>query len=658
MMAVGSWMIITAPVAVIPSLTQRASCLRIQSIFFSLRGRLHTPSNTHTLSRILSICKSCSDLQYLPAKHPSSLMESDSSRLLMPKALHESALRSILVEQSQWHSVIRGANTFHAQEQNAYVLGIDLSHCIPPSMLQANGTHFKLLEDFKCAEPRQIPQPLPVELDNISRTPVIIAGRRSSEDDIAVVGMACRFPGANSVEDFWRLLRTGKSMHTEIPSQRFSTQNTRQDRGSQARFWGNLLDDVDSFDHHFFSISPREAAAMDPQQRIILELAYEAMESSSYFDELPKSQEVGCFLGVGSVDYQDNVASHPATAFSALGTLRAFISGRISHFFGWTGPSITYDTACSSSAVAIHAACKAIQSGECQAALAGGINIITSPYLHKNLIQAGFLSATGPSKAFDAQADGYCRGEGGGVVVLKKLSRAVVDGDHVFGVIAGSAVNQNHNNSSITIPHSPSQSQLYRKVTSSAGIDPSKVSYVEAHGTGTPVGDPIEVHSIRDVFGGPDRTETLFFGSVKANIGHTEAASGVAGLIKAVLMLQKAIVPMQANFSMLNPRIAPLEADRMEISTTTRAWNGNTICLNNYGAAGSNGAIIVCRAPTESLENSEYFLGGKLQPLPRLPILLSAHTASSLQKRCLALAQFVTESYTTKPSELTEVMLT
>ena len=644
-------MIITAPAAVIPLLTDRAFQLGLQSSPFNLQGRFHTSSNTPTLSKILSICKSSTALRYPPNKKNLAPMRTDTTDFSTDEPLHEIALRSILMEQSNWHSVIEDAIPSITQEQRKSVLGIDVAHCVLPLMIEEKGIRFRSLEDFKFAEHGQSSETIPLELDDMPQVSMNVAGRRSSEDDIAVVGMACRFPGANSIEEFWDLMRTGKSMHAEIPAHRFSAQKLRQGREFEARFWSNLLDDIDSFDHRFFNISPREAAAMDPQQRIMLELAYDAMESSGYFDELPKSREIGCFLGVGSVDYQDNVASHPATAFSALGTLRAFISGRISHFFGWTGPSIIYDTACSSSALAIHAACKAIQSGECQAALAGGINIITSPHLHHNLVQAGFLSTTGPSIVFDAQADGYCRGEGGGLVVLKKLSRAMADGDFILGVIAGSAVNQSGNSTSITIPDSSSQSQLYQKVVSAAGIDPLRVSYVEAHGTGTPVGDPIEALSIRDVFGGSDRMETLYLGSVKANIGHTEAASGVAALIKAILMLQKAIVPMQANFSTLNPHIAPLQPDRMEIPITTQTWKGNTICLNNYGAAGSNAAIIVCRAPVDSLISRTHFTNGKSKPLPRLPILLSAHSASSLHERCIALARYIATSCTTKSGE-------
>jgi len=256
-----------------------------------------------------------------------------------------------------------------------------------------------------------------------------MTGKPVPEAHVAIVGMACRFPGASTVDEYWKVLSAGMSMHRHVPSGRFSADNRWRSGSTKSTFWGNFLDDPGVFDHHFFKISPREAASMDPQQRLALEVAYEAVEAAAYFDQSPKLRSVGVYLGLGSVDYQFNVASHPSTAFSALGTLRAFVSGRISHHFGWTGPSITYDTACSSSAVAIHSACKAILSGECSAALAGGVNVITSPAQYEDLTKSGFLSVTGPCRPFDIEADGYCRGEGAGMLFLKQLSAAIADND-------------------------------------------------------------------------------------------------------------------------------------------------------------------------------------------------------------------------------------
>ena len=323
-------------------------------------------------------------------------------------------------------------------------------------------------------------------------------------EEIAIVGMACRFPQAETVEDFWQLISSGESALGKIPIDRFDPAGMAREP-KLANFWGNFIKDPDQFDHRFFGVSGREAKSMDPQQRLALQVTYEALECSGYCSSPVAKQQtdIGCYLGVGSVDYGDNVASENANSFSATGTLRAFISGRISHFFGWTGPSITFDTACSSSAVAIHSACKvsrivelitskqtlnrnlqALHNNECSMAVAGGVNIITSPILHQNLSTASFLNPHGSSRAFDSSASGYCRGEGAGILALKPLSRAVVDGDSILGIIAGSAVNQSSNCSPITVPDSQSQKMLYQKALASGGIDPKDVTYVEAHGTG------------------------------------------------------------------------------------------------------------------------------------------------------------------------------
>ena len=345
--------------------------------------------------------------------------------------------------------------------------------------------------------------------------------------------MACKFPGADSVEEFWEVLKSGKSELGEMPASRFETHKLRRSADKDLRFWGNFIRDAGAFDHRFFKKSSREAAAMDPQQRLLLQVAYETLESSGYFAgaSTRQARDIGCYIGACSSDYNDNVASHPPSAYSSLGTLRAFMSGKISHYFGWTGPSLTIDTACSSSAVAIHTACRAIEAGDCSEALAGGASIFTSPNFYQNLAAASFLSPTGATKPFDAAADGYCRGEGIGFVHVKRLSAAIADGDNVLGVISGSAVNQNQNCTAITVPHQGSQVELYTKVCSLAGLAPSTVSFVEAHGTGTPVGDPIEFESIRQVFGGGHRKEPLHVASVKGNIGHLEGASGTCDVL-------------------------------------------------------------------------------------------------------------------------------
>jgi acyl transferase domain-containing protein len=431
------------------------------------------------------------------------------------------------------------------------------------------------------------------------------------EHSIAVIGAACKFTGAETMQQFWELIRAGGTMVGELPEGRIATDKLRKaPRAEPLR--GNFLSSAGHFDHGLFGISPREAKYMDPQQRIALQVAYQAVESSEYFGSGIKDKNIGCYVGVGGSDYDHNVCSHAPTAFSFTGTARGFVSGRISHHFGWTGPSMTIDTACSSSAVAIHQACKDIRMGECRMALAGGVNVISCPNMQQNLAAARFLSPTGgPCRPFDASADGYCRGEGCGFVILKKLSCAVADNDDILGVIVGSAANHCDGNDTITVPISHSQVDLYRKALSLAAMQPKDITYIEAHGTGTPRGDPVEYRSIRQVFGGT--RPTLHFGSVKANIGHTGAASGIAGLLKVLLMIRNQRIPPQANFTALNSSILPLEPDYLSITTNELEWKATfrAACVNNYGAAGNNAAVIVCEPPrSESSAGNNRRLSG------------------------------------------------
>ena len=316
-----------------------------------------------------------------------------------------------------------------------------------------------------------------IETDFVSKYP---------PNSVAVVGAACRFPGANDVNTFWDLLASEVSMVREPPSDRLNLNTQRLSDRAGTKFWGNFIDDPDSFDYRFFKKSSREAVSWDPEKRVLLQVVYEALESAGHWGPAGQNapNDYGCYIGVVANNYYDNVACHPPNAYSMLGTSRAFFSGRISHQFGFTGPAMSIDTACSSSLVAVDTACRAIQSGACSRAVAGGTNIFTSPYDYQNLAAAGFLSPSGGCKPFDASADGYCRGEGVAAVVLKSLSKAVEEGDNILGVIVGSAVNQNHNDAHITVPCASSQTTLFSKVLSMANTSPSSVTYVEAHGTG------------------------------------------------------------------------------------------------------------------------------------------------------------------------------
>ena len=471
---------------------------------------------------------------------------------------------------------------------------------------------------------------------------------------IAIVGMGCKFPGADSVEQFWRLLDAGQSMLSEPPVDRFPTRDHPRNTDKTVLL-GNYLDDAASFDHRFFKKSSREAASMDPQQRLLLEVSYQALESSGFFGPREPDLDVGCFIGVAASDYNDNVASHAPNAYSALGTLRAFVPGRVSHFFGLSGPSVAIDTACSSSAVAIDAACKAILQDDCKSAIAGGVSVFTSPFFYQNLSAASFLSPTGASKSFDASADGYCRGEGVGLVVLKRLSQAVADGDTVLGTILATSVRQSSNKVPITVPYSSSQTALYRKLLSSAGIAAEDVTYVEAHGTGTPVGDPREYEAIKEVFSSKSRREPLYFASVKGNIGHTEGASGVAGLIKTILMMQNRAIPRQANYVSVHPKIS-LIPGQLSIPTETLPWTADRLvaCVNNYGAAGSIAAMVV-REASQNKGQGQNLQNSRAQGLNKYPLILTANSAKSLAENCAKLRQYVS-SFNRMPAPVANML--
>ncbi len=357
---------------------------------------------------------------------------------------------------------------------------------------------------------------------------------RTRTEPIAVVGLGCRFPGAGDPEAFWSLLRGGIDAIGEAPKDRFR-QTAWDDAAGVARL-GGYLEEVRGFDAAFFGIAPREAAAMDPQQRLLLEVAWEALEQGGIAPSALAGTATGIFVGISNPDYAMAAASRPVSALEAHdGTGGAFsvASGRLSYVLGTTGPSVSIDTACSSSLVALHLACLSLRAGECALALAGGVNLILSPLATIKAARGGMLASDGRCKTFDAAADGYVRGEGCGLVVLKRLSDAQAAGDRVLALIRGTAVNQDGRSGGLTVPSGGAQQALIRQALSGAGVAPHEVAYVEAHGTGTALGDPIEVNALAAALGAgrsPDRK--LLLGSVKTNIGHLESAAGIAGLIK------------------------------------------------------------------------------------------------------------------------------
>ncbi|KAJ7634563.1 putative polyketide synthase [Roridomyces roridus] len=466
-------------------------------------------------------------------------------------------------------------------------------------------------------------------------------GQMAKQEPIAIVGMAANLPGAPTADQLWDILQNGVNTVSEIPENRFKVSDYNDAKNSTRRMkahTGNFLDNADEFDNTFFKISPREAKSMDPQQRVLLQTALAALEDAGYVPNATPSwnpERFGVYVGVATGDYVQNLRDDIDVYYST-GTLRAFLSGRISFAMQLSGPSIVVDTACSSSSIALYQGARALMNGDCDAALVGGVNIITSPDMYLGLDRGHFLSPTGQCKAFSASADGYSRSEGCALFVLKRLSdaEAAGEGDRILGVIRGVEVNQSGLAHSITYPHAATQAALFRSVLENSGVDPERVNVVEAHGTGTQAGDPNEVASLRSVLSAKRAAANpLHITSVKANIGHLEAASGAAGLAKLLLMLRHKHIPRQISYSpeTRNPLISPLEQDHVVIVTEKegRKWEPShpgmtrVALLNNFGAAGSNTAIVV----------EEYVRSSNATSPRDLPLVfgLSAKTPSALQ---------------------------
>ncbi|KAI1407233.1 putative polyketide synthase [Hypoxylon sp. FL1857] len=455
--------------------------------------------------------------------------------------------------------------------------------------------------------------PKTVEIRDVSATGVssIPTSEASSIslDDIAIVGMAVDLPGAQDADKLWENLCNGVNSCSEIPASRFHVDDFYQkkdEKGNRAKRsintrYGNFLKNPFLFDNDLFDISPREAKSIDPQQRVLLQTSYRALEDAGYVPDSTPSfarDTFGCFVGNATLDYTENLRADIDVYYSP-GTLRAFQSGRISYYFGWSGPSITLDTACSSSMVALHQAVRALQAGDCRAALVGGVNVITSPDMYLGLDRAHFLSPTGQCKAFDASADGYCRSEGCGVFIVKTMRDALAEGDKIHAVIKGIEVNQSGNAHSITHPHAPTQEQLFRRLLEKTKIHPHQLTVVETHGTGTQAGDPNELESLRGALcKGRDSRNPVHFTSIKANLGHCEASSGAAALAKMVLMMRHGKIPPQVSLKNLNPKIQNLGIDGAVIDREMTPWQQpggqpRLALINNFGAAGSNAAVIL-----------------------------------------------------------------
>jgi acyl transferase domain-containing protein/acyl-CoA synthetase (AMP-forming)/AMP-acid ligase II/acyl carrier protein len=427
---------------------------------------------------------------------------------------------------------------------------------------------------------------------------------------IAIVGIGCRFPGADNPEAFWQLLRRGVDAISEVPKERWDANTfydpNRATPGKMNTRWGGFLEQVDKFDAQFFGISPREAESLDPQQRLLLEVSWEALENAAYAPHKLAGSNTGVFVGISNFDYSQLLSKQVAgfDAYTGTGNAFSIAANRISYLLDLRGPSWAVDTACSSSLVALHQACQSLRQGECELALAAGVNLILTPQLTITFSQAGMMSSDGRCKTFDADADGYVRGEGCGVVVLKRLCDAQRDGDNILAVIKGSAINQDGRSNGLTAPNGLAQQAVIRQAMQNAGVSPSEISYVETHGTGTFLGDPIEVNSLKAVLmQGRSPEQPCVIGSVKTNIGHLEAAAGMAGLIKTVLSLHHEEIPPHLHFKQVNPHIS-FAGTNLSIATTVVPWNrGNKQRLagvSSFGFGGTNAHVILEEAPEAS----------------------------------------------------------
>ena len=476
-----------------------------------------------------------------------------------------------------------------------------------------------------------------------------MAGRASvaprvHDDPVAIVALACNYPGAPDIAALWRLAIDGRSAIGPAPAGRwFATPPPR----------AGFVDGAypQAFDAPFFDLSPAEALALDPQQRLLLETGWRALEEAGIATDPEAGKPIGVFVAISTTDYQWaqlwNPGAGPADPFTATGLSFAAAAGRLSYRFGFTGPSMAIDTACSSSLVALHQARRAILNGECEAALVAGVNALLTPNLFDCLGSLNLLSPNGECRAFDGAANGYVRAEGCGAVVLKPHSAALRDGNRVLALLRGSAVNQDGRSASLTAPSGVAQRKVIAAALADAGLAPADIDYVEAHGTGTPLGDAIELNALADSYGA-DRAAPLLIGSVKVNIGHIEAGAGLAGVIKAALALDHATVPGHPRFSAPTPHLDWAHAG-LTVPTAATCWPATgrvrRAGVSSFGFSGTNAHVILEAAPAPP---------SRAEAAGTVVLPVSARSAAALAESCAALADWLEAG----PRDLRDVAFT
>ncbi|KAJ6199961.1 hypothetical protein J3E72DRAFT_186462 [Bipolaris maydis] len=531
------------------------------------------------------------------------------------RTLLKEAVSQILLQPISWPSIINEVQKWlYATDPASFQI---VAIATTAEQLVYNALKQTSLNKLILSQPAQVESAVPEQTNGNPKQP-----------KLAIIASSGRFPGAKDNEAFWNLLYQGLDVHREVPDFHWDAKShvdpSGKEKNTSATPLGCWLDNPKEFDCKFFNISPREAAEVDPAQRIALMTAYEAIEQAGLVpDATPSTRRdrVGVFYGVTSNDWMETNSAQQISTYFIPGGNRAFIPGRINYFFKFSGPSYAVDTACSSSLAGIHIACNALWRGDIDTAIAGGTNVLTNPDMTAGLDRGHFLSRTGNCKTFDDDADGYCRGEGVGTVIIKRLDDAIADRDPIQAIILGAYTNHSAESDSITRPHAGAQNAIFNKILNQGAVKPYDVSYVEMHGTGTQAGDATEMSSVLDTFAPPldqikkprSKEQPLYLGSAKPNIGHGEAASGVSALIKVLLMMQKNLIPPHVGIKTKINRKFPTDLDKRNVNIAREPipWKRTgsqprRTFVNNFSAAGGNSALLLEDAPVfEELEDTD-----------------------------------------------------
>lgn len=577
------------------------------------------------------------------------LLSHHDGKALPPQTLHSllrSAVRAILREQISSNDVLRSIRDMVQSHVS--------QSCTVVSIGSPYGSGLRSLLGESLSDTNEVRYVNDVSIVKDASTP-----QHARQPKIAIIGFAGRFPEAESIESFWDVLHRGVDTHSEAPKSRWDVE-THVDplvkrKNTSGTPYGCWLNNPGLFDRSFFSISPREAPQMDPAQRMALMCAYEALEMAGIVaDSSPSTMKsrVGVFIGSTSNDWCETNSAQDVDNYFIPGGNRAFIPGRVNYFFKFSGPSFSIDTACSSSLAATHLACNALWRNDIDTAIVGGTNVLTNPDVTAGLDRGHFLSRTGNCKTFDDGADGYCRGEGVGIVILKRLEDAKADRDPIHACILAAVTNHSAEAESITRPHVGAQQALFSNVLAKGGVQPKDVSYVEMHGTGTQAGDGREMASVSQTFapwppGDPRcRQDDLYVGSVKANVGHGESVAGVTALIKVLLMMQKNEIPPHCGIkTKINQTFPPdLDARRIRIAQKPTPWaktvKPRRVLLNNFSAAGGNSCVLVEDGPDQIIDKK----ASRPDTRPAQVITLSAKSKTALEANTRALAHLLHNS--------------